>query len=32
MTLIIEIIIGIELFTLIVIPGLLKDPLSSVGD
>ena len=32
MTLIIEIIIGIVLFTLIVIPGLLKDPLSSIGD
>ena len=32
MTLIIEIIIGIVLFTLIVIPGLLKDPLNSIGD
>ena len=32
MTLPAEIVIGIVLFTLLVVPGLLKDPLGSISD
>ena len=32
MILFIEIIIGIILFTILIVPGVLKDPLSAIGD